>query len=454
MRTARLPVLVLLAVGAACAPKTAPLPVVTTPRHPEFVYPHVPPELASSPAVASHERAWTYLQAGNLRGAEREASEALTLAPGFYPAAATAGYASLADRDWREALEHFDRALDQSRTYLPALMGRGEALVSLEREDDAAATFEAALAVDPSLSETRRRVEVLRFRGLEKQIASARSAAAAGRSADAIMAYRSAIARSPESAFLYREVATLEQQRGATADAVAHWRQALALEPGDTTSMAGIGQALEAEGDTEGALAVYDEILTLEALPSIAARRDALRSRLELARLPVQYQTIPSALTVSRGDLAALVGVHLGVILQARGGEAVVLTDVRGHWAEPWIMAVTAAGVIEPYANHTFQPSSAITRGDLAQIVVQLLPRVASAQNVQTWQASRGRFTDISNSHLAYPAASMAVASGVMAVTERGEFQPTRSVTGAEALDVIERLSEMAGPRRTTPVRP
>src|SRR5690348_12240828 len=89
----------LLAAAAACAPKTVPLPSVTTPAFPDYIQPTVPPDLAASPAFPSEQRAWTFLQAGDVKNAEREIAAALKADPSFYPADAAAGYAELAQKN-------------------------------------------------------------------------------------------------------------------------------------------------------------------------------------------------------------------------------------------------------------------------------------------------------------------------------------------------------------------
>jgi hypothetical protein len=49
--------------------------------------------------------------------------------------------------------------------------------------------------------------------------------------------------------------------------------------------------------------------------------------------------------------------------------------------------------------------------------------------------------------HLSYPAAAVAVASGIMPLLEGGRFDVARPVTGAEAIDVIARLRSLAATR-------
>ena len=144
--------LVLLGLVSACAPKVVPVPTVTAPKYPDLVMPAVPEPLASDPAASNQDRGWRFLQAGDLRNAEKEFSTALKLSPGFFPSDAALGDLELARKDPKAALPHFDRALERDARYVPALVGRGQALLALNRNADALAAFEAAVAVDPSLA--------------------------------------------------------------------------------------------------------------------------------------------------------------------------------------------------------------------------------------------------------------------------------------------------------------
>ncbi len=433
----------LLLALAGCAPRTAVLPVVTTPGFPDFMQPRIPLDLAGSPSATSTDRAWQFLQAGDLRGADREIAAALKQNANFYPAETVAAYVDLARKDGRAAVARFDRVLARRSDYLSALVGRGQALESLGRDDDAIQAFQAALALDPSLPDIGRRVEVLKFRTVQRAVVEARQAAQAGRTDEAVRAYQSAIASSPESAFLYRELAAIERDRGDEEGALGHYRRAAALDPGDSASLLGVAEILDARNDFDAAIEAYGAALAIDPDPAVSARRDAVRARAEAAALPAEYRAIQSAAQITRGDLAALVGVRLGSLLQAtRGSDIGVITDIRGNWAEPWILAVARAGVMDPYANHTFQPRNVVRRVDFAQAVTKLLAKVAVIAPAQAarWQNARGRFPDITASHLAYPAASAATASGVMTTGPGGSFQPSQVVTGAEAIEALDRL--------------
>lgn len=442
-------ILVAAVVVSACATKTVPTPVVVAPTYPDFIKPPVPPALAGTMAAAAFERAWRFLQSNDLKSADREAGAALQASPGFFPADATSGYIALARKDPKAALAHFDRTLEKQTGYVSALVGRGRALQSLERDDEAIAAYEAAVALDPSLTDLPRQVDVLRFRGTEREIARARLAARGNRVAEAREAYRRAIVASPDSAFLYRELAQLERQAGEPEAAIAQLRKAVELEPSDAASLGQIGEILEARGDVDGALSAYAEALTLEPNERLAARREDLLARVELSRLPEEYRTIDTTEQITRAQLAALIAIRLADRLESfPRSEPGVLTDIRGSWAERWIMAVARAGIMEPFANHTFQPRAVVRRADLAPIASRLVVRLSEPQQARSWQAARTTFTDLSPGHLAYPAASTAVASGVMRPSADGAFRPNEAVSGTEAIAVVDGIQRLFGVRK------
>ena len=432
---------------SACAPKIVPPPVVTAPRFPDFIRPTTPPAAASTAAAINADRGWAFLQNGDLKTAEHEFTAALKNDPGFYPAETSLGYLELARKDAKAALPHFDRTLEGQAGDVSALVGRGHSLLALGREADAVAAFESALVADASLTDVRRRVDVLKFRASEEQIARARQAARAGRLDEAVQAYTAAIAASPDSPFLYRELAAVEKQQNHTDAALEHYRNAVALDPTDARSLIQIGDILDARGEYDKAIQAYLEAAALEPGAEVDRKIEAMRGRAALAKLPAEYRAIEEAAQVTRADLAALIGIRLAGLLQAaQRNDAALITDVRNDWAQPWIMAVARAGVIEPFANHQFQPRALVRRADLAQAMAKLLSRVAAQQPAaaKNWESARLRFSDLAASHLAYPAASVTVAAGVLKTGGDNSFQPSRPITGREAVDAVAKVEALA----------
>jgi tetratricopeptide (TPR) repeat protein len=452
VRPWRLPLVFgVLLLSAACATKVVQPPIVASPRYPQFIAPDVPAELSSTLAAWSHDRGWRFLQAGDLRNAEQEFGLALR-SPEFYPSMAGRGYVELARDAPRAALGYFDQALTLRADYVSALVGRGETLLAMHRDADAIAAFERALVSQPGLNDIRRRVEVLKFQSLGRDLAAARQAAKAGRADEAIRLYRDAIGASPDSPFLYRELGLVEAGRGETDAALDHFRRAVELDPSDATSLGQMARIAEARDDLAGALRLYEEALAIESSADLTRRRDALRERIELAKLPDEYRAIPDAAEITRGDLAALIGVGLGSALRP-SRDAVVFIDVRSHWAETWIMAVVRAGVMNEFQNHTFQPRQVVDRAELAQTVARVLADIAPQGRIGDWRTAAIRFADVPTSHQAYQAASIAVASGVLGKSADDSFQPLRRVTGAEAVQAVERLRAMTTPGAGSPAR-
>jgi tetratricopeptide (TPR) repeat protein len=448
MRTSRLALAVaILAISGGCARTIEPAPAVTTPRYPDFVFPAVPAALASEALAALQERGWQFLQAGDLGQARRAFSAALAESSRFYPADAGLAYASLADHNYVDAVARFDSVLRSASGYVPAMVGKADALAGAGRVDDATRLLTEVLAVDPSLADVRRRLDVLAFRSQQDALRAARQAADAGRFDEAVAGYERAIATSPDSALLYRELAAVERKAGRSDAARVHLEKAVALDPSEARGFVQLGELLEERGDFAGAVKAYVAAEAIEPGEEARSRVAAARSRADLAGLPAEYRAIGSAAQVTRGDLAALIGVRLSALLKAAArDEGVVVTDVRSHWAAPWIMAVVRAGVMEPYSNHAFAPRGVVRRLDLALAASRVLGLIARRRPAQArvWQAARPRIVDLPTGHLGYPAVAMVVGADVMPLADGAAFRPTQVVAGGEALDVVTRLEVLA----------
>jgi tetratricopeptide (TPR) repeat protein len=432
---------------AACATKSPPA-LPGAPKYPDFLYPTVPRELQTVAEADAVRRGWHFLQADDLRNADREFSRAVRRLPGLYPAQTGVGYVALARHNYDKAVTDFELALKQQPKYIPALVGKGDALFGLKRDEAALASFESALAIDESLGDIRRRVDVLRFRNVEAQLERARSAAKAGRLDDARGAYRRAIDASPESAVLYRELGTLERRRGDIDTAITQLRRAVELEPGDTATEIQLGELLEQRMEFAEAEAVYRKAAESEPSDELSRRIADVAAKAREAKLPPQFRTIPESPEITRGDLAALIGIRFDALLATALPRQVVMTDVRSHWAAPWIDEVARAGILDPFANHTFQPHTPIRRVDFATAVSRLLTLAAPNQPELRARlaAAKPRIADVGPGHLDYPAVATAVASGAMPLLEGDRFGIAQPVSGAEALEVLDRVQALSRP--------
>jgi tetratricopeptide (TPR) repeat protein len=440
---------VLALVAAACGGKKV-RPATTGPVYPGYEFPAVSGALENAPRdlVDAHQEAWDLLQAGDTRAAARRFSTVTRRAPDFYPSIAGHGYTALAQQDYKQAIEDFDKALAVVSDYVPALLGRADALEATNQIPDAVASLDAVLRVDPSRAEVRTRADSLRFRSIEDLVAQARTALQANKLDEARTAYERALQGSPESAFLYRELAITERRANLLDPAFEHAQHARQLDDRDQPTIILIADIEEARGHFKEAVEAYRQAQILGPRPDLDARITELERRLALAEMPEAFRAIPTASTVTRGDLAALLGARLEAwVARLPPASAELITDVRNHWAQHWILAVSRAGLMEVYPNHTFQPGEIVERADLAGVVSRALSLMAAGNGGSTARLpdARPTFSDLEPTHASYEAAAVAVGSGVLSNGPENAFQPTRPVSGAEAVAAVDRLEAMVG---------
>jgi tetratricopeptide (TPR) repeat protein len=441
----------LLPVAAGCATHTTP-PVVPARPSPAVDYPRpdIPAGLTVAPDVRSqHLDAWQRLQAGDSRTASREFQAILKRNPTFYPAEAGLGFVQLAARQFKNANASFAAALAANDRYLPAWLGQSDAWLGLGRDAEAIDAMTHVLALDPRRDAVRTRLELVRFRLTQTLIEAGRRAAAAGHLDEAEQQFEQALGQSPQSTMILHELAAVETTARKYDEAEAHARKAVEIEPRDAEGQAALGAVLESRGKFREASVAYGRAAAIEPRPDWRTHSADLREKAELAALPADFADLPSAPSVSRAQVAAFIGIRLESLINAAPRRMTdVATDVRAHWAEPWILPVTRAGVMNIFPNHTFQPAATMRRVDLASVVAALVRLAGTSHpaDMARWQAARPRFADLPVTHVSYPVVALAVASGAMAPDEAGRFAPTRLASGADLDAAVRRLTQLSTP--------
>ena len=421
---------------AGCATRE---PFVETAAYPNFAVPVVPEELVGTPSATAHDRAWLFLQADELEVAKSEFSAIVVSNPAFHPSYAGLGFVLLAEKRPDSSIDQFTRALERVPIYVPALLGRAEALLIVDRPDEAVVDLSAALSADPSLTALRPRIAELEFSSLMAQVALARAASDDGRSVEAKAAYERIIEVSPESSFLYIELAQVERRLDDLSAALESLKQAVSLDPNAPEAWLSMGEIYLSKGNLDRAEQALFRADTIDPTPEIEAVLNEIEARRRLASLPREYSAIESEEALSRAQLAALIGVGFdGTLAVIQSDSAAIIIDSRGHWAYDWIIAVVQAGVMEPDVNYRFQPDVVVTRVEMARVIARLM-RLAEVEPIVVGQPN---FSDVAEGHLDFPAVAEAVAAGLLPL-EDGIFQPGRPVGGVEAILALDRLVEV-----------
>ena len=325
--------------SSACAPKIVPSPVVTAPKFPEFIAPPIPAALGRQPAAAQPDVARLGVSAGQ----EIFGSRRARVRRGAEGAAVVLSGGNVARLPRARAQRSRKRRCRTSITPL-------ELNASTAMSRRLSAGGRRLLAIEPRIGRARRvrgrarrgSLADGRWRDESKSSSSATSSRvwrgrARPRRPDAPTKRSQAYTRGDRQFARQRRfcIASSPASSGRRATATAaleHFRKAAALDPGDAESLAQIGEI--ARGRWR--LRRRGQGLRRLAGDRAERRRGASGSRTfarrtALAHLPAEYRAIDQAAQITRGDLAALIGVRLAPLLQASAAQRRGADHRRAH---------------------------------------------------------------------------------------------------------------------------
>lgn len=115
---------------------------------------------------------------------------------------------------------------------------------------------------------------------------------------------------------------------------------------------------------------------------------------------------------------------------------AVFASDYQNHWAEPVINEWKNKGIIDGYEDGSFKPKQAVTRAELAKMLVEVF-KLTAVEGADT-------FKDIPEGAWYTDYVSIVSAAGLMAGTE-GNFRPTEVATREEAAYAVATAYQITG---------
>jgi tetratricopeptide (TPR) repeat protein len=418
----------------ACARRVAP----PLPQGEDYLFPSPAPRELSVAEAKALQQAWLEILADDVPAAGRRL-EKLRRQGGGRPSIETAiGYARLRAGRAADALAAFEAAIERSPAFVPALVGAGSAALRRNDPDAALDFYRSALAAAPGDAVVRKRVAALKLQVTERHMARAQAAVEAGDPSTAVREYRGALGAAPEVSGVRLALAELLAREGDGDAAIA----LLEADPtGERSLRLRLAAALTGAGRLDRAGAVYRELLARDPSDAEAQAGQLLvRERVEAAGMPEEYRRIPDAARLSRADLAALLMVRVKALRGAGPGEPRVAVDIGGSWAREQIAGALSLDVLDLYPNHSFQPGALVRRVDLARAVARVL-------DLMGWpRAAAPAPADMPRSHLDYDAVVRSLGAGLLTLGPTGGFEPWRTVSGREALAVIDALARLVGP--------
>ncbi len=155
-------------------------------------------------------------------------------------------------------------------------------------------------------------------------------------------------------------------------------------------------------------------ILPISLLSNSAVRAESAASKVnELVSNPLLQvaQTDGARIPTSAADLVP---------------QATKFIDVTGYWAEPFISALIAKGILQGYPDGTFKPSQLVTRAEFAAILDK-------AFNLQPTRSGK-KFADIPQTYWAAKVIDKAYKSGFISGYNDRTFAPNQPILRIESL--------------------
>ena len=252
---------------------------------------------------------------------------------------------------------------------------------------------------------------------MQNLVQAAASAAQENRLGDSERLYRQALDLAPEEASLHGQLAAVLVRAGKLDDANAELRRQIEL--------GGSGE------EARRALAASDQVRDARRDQATAELQDLGRWGNQIERL----QEIRTSPAITREQLAGLLARYFPQLLEFQKNPQ-IMTDIPDSWAGPAIEAVVGVGLLDPTANHTFQPTRAVTRGEFAQVMGRLIRMLGVSQREQPPITA----PDLVPGSALYRELQLVLGYGLLSLDNSGSFNVSAPVGGEEAVNTAEKL--------------
>jgi tetratricopeptide (TPR) repeat protein len=408
-------------------------------------FPTAPASLSSEDR-ATFEQGWQALLAGDLELSAR-LLEGLGRQHRDNPSLDVAmGYLELRMGNRQTAENRFVVALEKEPKMSAAQVGWFLTALAADHEEAAFERLRLLSRDHPDNPLIKEYMPTLQLKLAEMKLQEARSLRDKKNYRESADVYRQALKIAPEASGLAVEVAKVELAADEPRLAAEHAAQAIALEPRNIEAYRLRGDALREMGDLELALEAYRQgMLRSPDDNSLAALYQQTKRSFDRESFPSQYFSIAESPKLSREQLAALLFVKLRPAFgDAPRRDNVIATDIGDSWARQFIREVVAAGILQVYPNHTFQPRALVRRADLAVALSSAMSALAPGAIPK--ETPRVAIADVPPGNLNHGPVALAISLGLLSLDSSGRFNPQQFVAGAEGIAASDSLVRRAIP--------
>jgi len=141
---------------------------------------------------------------------------------------------------------------------------------------------------------------------------------------------------------------------------------------------------------------------------------------------------------LTRAELATLLVRAKGLKIPERRAKKVFKDVKPGHWAAKYIEVAQKAGLVEGYPDRTFRPNNKISK-------VEGIAVVARFDNLKLTQVFEKPYWDVSTSHWAAKYVQAAKEAGMLSYIERNKLQPKAKLARSEAVEMLSKTNLAGG---------
>ncbi len=142
--------------------------------------------------------------------------------------------------------------------------------------------------------------------------------------------------------------------------------------------------------------------------------------------------------TITRAELATLMMKISGMSSEALAPIPIFKDVPSKHWASKYIYQGVKIGIVTGYPGARFMPNKAVTRAE----GVAIISRFA---NLSKSRVLTGPYVDVPGRHWAVQEITTAKEAGLLKYLGDGKFEPNKSLTRAEAAEILSKTEFAAG---------
>jgi tetratricopeptide (TPR) repeat protein len=405
-----------------------------------------PFEFLNSQPSSDFNKAYQAYQQGYFSDSRSQLKKVLHDDANHFPALLTIGYTYMAEKNFELAERYVRQALTISPDYSQAHFALAQILEMQNNYEGALAELNEVARLNseyPGIEQTK---NIFTLKATEFYLDKGKSLADSDPN-EAIRYLEAAEVLAPEITQVPLQIAEIHLKQRNCPEALKYLEKTGGELPQGFEAKSNLADCYSEAGKEDLALKIYSELQTERPDdPEIRSKMERTEKLLAFRNMPEEFQEISSAERVNRAQLAALLITNLEFLQKYAASHSQIITDTLNHWAHNYIRKVVDLGMMDLFPNRTFQPNRTITKLELARAasrVLEILER-NEGRTVTASGQQLAEIPDVASAHVYYGMIAKAVSAGVVSLDADGWFHPSRPVSGAEAMSMVNRLKTLS----------